>query len=181
MLYIFNKGLQKEIGIITKKFEAEVIDRKSQAVFYEKLVTTNETKYKSVLKRKDDTINSLKLHNIELKKTEIKITPNQLQNWGKRIKKRDLFCQCCGDKDAPLQAHHLYAKSSHPTLALENSNGIGICEVCHTTYHTKFKCVEDCNPYNFNEFVQDFRNKTELNTIKNGSILDKIKILFLSN
>jgi hypothetical protein len=49
------------------------------------------------------------------------------------VLKRDKHtCQRCGRKDRQLEVHHIKAKSIYPELTLVVSNGITLCDICHS-------------------------------------------------
>ena len=97
----------------------------------------------------------------ELKEPEKCLNKNKLQNFAKKVK-RIQKCDCCGTVDGPFQAHHLWSKHKHPSLAYEVANGIALCPECHTGYHTKYPHIEDCSPYTYYEYRTDERNKIRL-------------------
>ena len=88
----------------------------------------------------------------------------KLKDWGNKVKKPNC-CDICGG-GRPLQAHHLWSKSLHPTLAYEKNNGVALCLTCHEGYHKKYHRIEDCNPYTFNEFKTDEQNKIRLSEVE---------------
>lgn len=51
------------------------------------------------------------------------------------ILKRDYnMCKICGNKTG-LQVHHIYSLDTHPSLKLEDSNLITLCNCCHHKAH----------------------------------------------
>jgi len=55
-----------------------------------------------------------------------------LRAWSVLVRKRDKICLC--GKPVVI-AHHIFHKSIIPELALEQNNGIGLCEKCHYEVH----------------------------------------------
>lgn len=60
--------------------------------------------------------------------------------WFQSVFKRDNYtCQICGDnKGGNLNAHHIESYNNNPTLRLELSNGITLCEDCHIEFHHQY-------------------------------------------
>lgn len=55
------------------------------------------------------------------------------KNWQNEVFKRDDYtCQCCGKRGGVLHAHHLESFSDNPDLRFDISNGITLCENCHS-------------------------------------------------
>ena len=66
------------------------------------------------------------------------------KNWRKKVFARDNYiCQICGDitgKGKILHAHHIKSYSLYPAIRLAVSNGVTLCNKCHTLVHSnKFK------------------------------------------
>jgi hypothetical protein len=60
-----------------------------------------------------------------------------LKQWSKKVKTRDNHqCQHCGSVN-DLHAHHVKRKAMFPDLALEITNGITLCSLCHAQEHRK--------------------------------------------
>ncbi|MCK5537809.1 MAG: hypothetical protein KAI79_13365, partial [Bacteroidales bacterium] len=100
--------------------------------------------YKGKLKEANIEITNLQIKNKNLKtevnkfeKVSVKFSPAKLQAWAKKVK-TPKCCDTCRDVGVPLQAHHLWAKSCHPTLAYEKRNGVALCLTCHEGYHKKY-------------------------------------------
>ena len=69
----------------------------------------------------------------------------EFQVWAKNIKVRDNYtCQKCGKIGGRLNSHHLNAYRTHNDLRNELSNGVTLCQSCHTSFHKKYgyKCTE---------------------------------------
>ena len=59
------------------------------------------------------------------------------------VKNRDNnCCQVCGEKDKPLEVHHIFPQSRYPSLMGDTSNLITLCQSCHHKYHDKFEGTE---------------------------------------
>ena len=57
--------------------------------------------------------------------------------WRKKVYLRDNYtCQCCLESGKSLHAHHIQNYSQHKELRTELSNGITLCEDCHTEFHS---------------------------------------------
>jgi len=62
--------------------------------------------------------------------------------WRLRVYKRDGFrCKMCGGNNK-LQAHHIKRWADYPTLRYVVSNGITLCELCHTLVKDKEEAYE---------------------------------------
>jgi len=93
------------------------------------------------------------------------LSTTKLQNWAKKVKKHKI-CDVCDATDIPMTAHHLWAKSQHPSLAYRRENGVCVCLDCHNGYHEKYPHIEDCNPYTYNEYKTDEKNKIRLEVLE---------------
>ena len=60
-----------------------------------------------------------------------------LMRWKKAVKLRDIVCVKCGD-DNYLHAHHIKSYAAHPELSIEISNGLTLCELCHSIEHGRW-------------------------------------------
>ena len=74
--------------------------------------------------------------------------------WGKAIRSKDGFCQCCGSTEGKLQAHHILPLAKYPELGSDEGNGIALCEKCHSKYHQMYSGSEDAAT--FAKFLKDF-------------------------
>jgi hypothetical protein len=63
----------------------------------------------------------------------------EYNQWRNAVYKRDYWtCQECGMKNGiVLNAHHIKSFSEFPELRFEVSNGVTLCEQCHSVAHTK--------------------------------------------
>jgi 5-methylcytosine-specific restriction endonuclease McrA len=64
----------------------------------------------------------------------------RLKTWRLKVKERDNFkCKLCGDdRGGNLVAHHLNGYDNFKEERYEISNGITLCESCHTKFHSKY-------------------------------------------
>ena len=81
-------------------------------------------------------------------------SPTSLSNWSKKVRARDNYtCICCGKYDKEhMEAHHIKPKSLFPDLALDEDNGVCICQSCHKKYNNKF-LPKDQNLASFIRFI----------------------------
>ena len=61
------------------------------------------------------------------------ITRWDMQCWTKVIRKGKNCSYCDSDKD--LHSHHIFPKSKQPGLALNENNGVVLCDSCHKEHH----------------------------------------------
>ena len=175
--YILSKlGYSKSSILIEKQIQNktlknELIDSRSQRDYYERKFNRLTVKFQT---KADDFV--------ELKNKINNNSPvysrNQIQNWSKKVRKTG-HCHCCGYmiEAQELQAHHLWSKSLHPTLAIEVTNGVALCDDCHQGYHRKYPNIENCSPYTYSEYKTDFNNKQRLVRIEKelaGTLKNKI-------
>ena len=60
----------------------------------------------------------------------------EYKDWRKEIFKRDNYtCKKCEQVGKILRAHHIYNFSTNPELRLVISNGLTLCDECHTEFH----------------------------------------------
>jgi hypothetical protein len=58
--------------------------------------------------------------------------------WRRAVFARDDYsCQVCGERGGVLNAHHIQGFAKFPELRTEVSNGITLCNDCHSLYHRK--------------------------------------------
>lgn len=63
------------------------------------------------------------------------------QSWAMAIKERDEFrCQTpsCRSRNGIMHAHHIHNYADYPELRDELSNGVTLCESCHTEFRSVF-------------------------------------------
>lgn len=61
----------------------------------------------------------------------------EYHRWRNQVFRRDSYqCQLCGDdKGHNLTAHHIQSAEQHPELRYDLSNGMTVCELCHSQIH----------------------------------------------
>ena len=64
-------------------------------------------------------------------------------------------CDICGYNGTALNAHHLYAKHTHPELQSDITNGVCLCANCHQEFHLKYG--NKVTPDDYKEF-KGFKN-----------------------
>lgn len=68
------------------------------------------------------------------------------KDWRISIKTRDNYtCQMCGLEDKYIHAHHIKKRSTNPELKYDLSNGISLCNSCHTFVHNNKSKKEQLN------------------------------------
>ena len=77
-----------------------------------------------------------------------------LGKWSKRIRERDgNICSVCGKEDKQhMEAHHIKPKSVYPDEALDDLNGICICQKCHQKYNDRYT-ANNQNAVTFARFI----------------------------
>ena len=70
----------------------------------------------------------------EISGSDSKSTGMKPNDWSKAVIARDRVCVDCG-VGAPLHAHHIKPKSTHPDLKFDLSNGAAVCPTCHWKRH----------------------------------------------
>lgn len=76
---------------------------------------------------------------------------NKLKQWADRVKKSAGYkCDICSES-ADLTAHHLWDKSTHPTLMFQDENGVCLCSVCHRGFHSKHSGTH-CSPSAYQKY-----------------------------
>lgn len=84
------------------------------------------------------------------------------KNWQNEVFKRDDYtCQCCGKRGGVLHAHHLESFSDNPDLRFDISNGITLCENCHSpnkigSFHNIYGTMHNTKDQ-FIEFLIDYK------------------------
>lgn len=70
------------------------------------------------------------------------------------VKNRDdNACQICGERDKPLEVHHIFPQSKYMDLMGDTSNLITVCQKCHRKYHDKYENAEGA--VSFAKFMRD--------------------------
>ena len=69
------------------------------------------------------------------------------------IKQRDKCCQVCGEKEKPLEIHHIFPQSSYPHLRWNTANLITLCQKCHKKYHEQYEGSEGA--VSFSKYIRD--------------------------
>lgn len=68
----------------------------------------------------------------------------EYNDWRRAVFMRDMYtCQKCGartesGRSVELNAHHIYNWKDHPDKRYNPENGITLCSVCHTQFHSIF-------------------------------------------
>lgn len=71
------------------------------------------------------------------------------------VKSRDdNCCQVCGERDKPLEVHHIFPQSKYPHISWDTSNLITLCQSCHKKYHDKFEGAEGA--VSFAKYIRDY-------------------------
>ena len=84
------------------------------------------------------------------------------KNWQNEVFKRDDYtCQCCGKRGGVLHAHHLESFSDNPDLRFDISNGITLCENCHSpnkigSFHNIYGTMHNTKDQ-FIEFLTNYK------------------------
>lgn len=77
--------------------------------------------------------------------------------WRKQVYNRDNYtCQCCkmkrtNSKQPSLNAHHIFNFSKYEKLRTDIENGITLCKICHTKFHSIYG-----KKYNTREQLEEF-------------------------
>jgi predicted restriction endonuclease len=121
---------------------------------------------KSELKAKD--LELYKLKTIEAEKPNKVKDEDRLKTWAEIVKTEYKHkCDICNfDGTSKIKdfrngikyvtAHHLYDKSTHPSLMYIPENGVCICNECHKGFHTKYTSKSHCTPRMYEKF-KNFR------------------------
>lgn len=91
----------------------------------------------------------------------------------RHVLKRDEVCQCCGSTEN-LHVHHLSSYKHDKQRRADTSNGIVLCEDCHTQFHSLYGKGHKNNPVNFAKFMREYGKSMQVNldyTIKEDNIL----------
>lgn len=90
------------------------------------------------------------------------ISQQKLQSWSKRVRKVGK-CDICNEAEN-LSAHHLWDKKTHPSLALQDENGVCLCIDCHNKFHQTYTSDSHCAPSYYSKFK--VRKQNEIATLK---------------
>lgn len=90
--------------------------------------------------------------NIPVKSVQKLRTSPEMKQTKKRIKARDIHCQCCGEMDKQIQVHHIMPLSDYPELNCDEGNLIGLCQSCHDRYHREYR-DDGINAFTFAKFI----------------------------
>lgn len=101
-------------------------------------------------------------NNITMANREKERRMPEYRTWRKSVFERDRYqCRRCGSKGIRygahcksngLNAHHIFNYSTHPELRYNKQNGITLCNVCHSQFHTKYG-YHNNNKEQLNEFL----------------------------
>lgn len=69
------------------------------------------------------------------------------------VKMRDKCCQVCGEKDKPLEIHHIFPQSKYKNMSWNTANLITLCQHCHRKYHEKYEGSEGA--VSFAKYIRD--------------------------
>lgn len=76
----------------------------------------------------------------------------EMRLWRESVFSRDNWtCKKCLIKGGTLRPHHIKNFAEYPELRLAIDNGITLCDLCHRTFHKKYK-----NRHNTREQLQEF-------------------------
>ncbi len=96
--------------------------------------------------------------NLDQKERKHRRNKDGLSKWRNSVFKRDNYvCQKCKNKSPKgnpviLNAHHIYNYISHINLRIDISNGIILCNKCHSKFHVLYG-YKDNNKQQLNEFL----------------------------
>lgn len=168
-LYFNESKSKKEIREITKLTEhyvGRIISTiqvgKFDDVLYNGLIPLNdelEDETKGNIIHIHDGIN-IEIHNhydnqdTTNKIPKLKINKGKLTNWSKKIRARDNYtCSVCGKYDKQhMEAHHIEPQSINPSRALDELNGVCICQKCHREYNNRYE-PKNQNGVTFSRFI----------------------------
>ncbi len=69
---------------------------------------------------------------------KLRFIPNY-EAWRSGVLERDNYtCQCCGENQGAIIAHHINSYKHHPKLRTEIDNGVALCKPCHDDFHLNF-------------------------------------------
>lgn len=100
----------------------------------------------------DNTENKTVNNSLTSKQVQKLRTSPEMKQTKKRVKARDIHCQCCGERDKQLQVHHIMPLSDYPDLNCDEGNLICLCQACHDRYHREYK-DDGINAFTFAKFI----------------------------
>jgi len=126
--------LEEELANKTKELEKLILSKKT-AVEYEKLklFLANNNKLNKEFNSLNNSDNKVKL-----------------KAWSRRIKSIG-SCDIC-DSKTNLSAHHLYDKSTHPSLCFQDENGVCLCTSCHNGFHRMYTSKSQTTPKMYDKY-----------------------------
>jgi len=146
-----------------KKYKLDLLNKDNRINTLERTLSGRTRKLEEKIEEYDKLILS-KNTNVEYQKLKMFLESNtklnkeyntngnkgKLKAWAKRIK--DIgSCDICDSKDN-LSAHHLYDKSTHPTLSFQDENGVCLCVTCHDGFHKKYTCKSQTTPKMYEKY-----------------------------
>lgn len=100
------------------------------------------------------------------------------KNWRQLVFQRDNFiCQCCRQIGGKLNAHHIDSFADYEFLRIEVSNGITMCEQCHSanikgSFHHTYGTFNN-NIYQLQEYFNDIQLALNISSIRIEDIISK--------
>ena len=92
---------------------------------------------------------------IEDRENDVRRSNREAKAWRTRVFQRDDYtCQCCGQRGAKLNAHHLFDYQHHRELALDTNNGVTLCKECHVEFHKEYGSRVANTPDQFIQFKE---------------------------
>lgn len=88
--------------------------------------------------------------------------------WREEVVNKDFnTCQCCGENNTTLCAHHILNFSSHKESRYDVNNGIMLCESCHATdmpnsFHSRYGTFNN-TPEQLEEYINARRKELNIN------------------
>ena len=89
---------------------------------------------------------------------------SKLIAWANRVKQVG-YCDICNSTNK-LTAHHLYDKSTHPSLKFIDENGVCLCERCHNKFHQKYTDKSHCTPKLYEKFKIILQNEMTMSKLR---------------
>jgi len=142
---------------------------KCSDVHYDNLANFTKRKTRGCDKREDLTLEKVKAFEcgknkiagennyqwIEDREGGVRRSNREAREWRTQVFQRDDYtCQCCGERGAKLNAHHLHDYQHHRELALEVSNGVTLCKKCHVEFHKQYGTKAANTPDQFIQFKE---------------------------